>query len=376
MFRLLPCVALFAAMVATAPALAADWGMDDWGEGESLRGSYFDEPKDWSGIGDEDDALAFEIGLRYWYSWGAQNFSLNGSSVETNDTTHLGEIFARIDDSSTRSYLKGIAGYSIAISGDYSTPLDSGSITGGQVGYAGTDFGWYAFGDGASGVGFLAGYQYWNDSPRTDRDNYAIVNSVADVNYNDDTGDWSVGADGVERDITLHALRLGLTGRASIADVFDITAEVAAIPYASIGGEIGGGVPEGAFSGSGCDVLPPGGCAPEFVRTSAVSVEGWGYGGAAEVVAGFRPAENIKISFGGRAWYLQGTYDATYSGAFITAPQQQPEVDDPDSADPADTIPPDPLYSAPQVALEDYIDTNNPFSMMRYGVFAAISYAF
>ena len=376
MFRLLPCVALFAAMVATAPALAADWGMDDFGDGGSLRGSFFEEPRDWSGMGDEDDALEFEFGLRYWYSWGAQSFSVDGSSVDTNDTTHLGELHLRIDDASTRSYLKGIAGYSIAISGDYTTPLSSGSITGGQVAYAGADFGWYAAGDGDSGVGFLAGYQYWNDSPRTDRDNYALVSSADDVSYNEDTGDWSVGADGVEREIKIHALRLGLTARAEVADVFDISAELAAIPYASIGGIMGGGVPEGSFSGSGCDVLPPGGCAPVDVRTSEVGIEGWGYGGTAEVVAGFRPAENIKISFGGRAWYLQGTYDATYSAAQITAPQQQPEVDDPDSADPADTIPPDPLYSAPQVTTEDYIDTNNPFSMLRYGLFAGISYAF
>jgi hypothetical protein len=235
MFRLVPCVALFAAMATVAPALAADdW--EEWGFDERLRGSYFEEPKDWSGFGDEEDALDFEIGLRYWYSWGAQSFAVDGSSIDTNDQSHIGELFLRIDDAATRSYVRGIAGYSIAISGDYSTPLDSGSITGGRIGYAGADFGWYAAGDGDSGIGFLAGYQYWNDSPRTDRDNYALVESADDVSYNEDTGDWSVGADGVERDITIHALRLGVTGRAEIADVFDVTGEVAAIPYASISG--------------------------------------------------------------------------------------------------------------------------------------------
>src|SRR5690606_21785999 len=106
------------------------------------------------------------------------------------------------------------------------------------------------------------------------------------------------------------------------------------------------------------------------ILTSPLNIEGWGYGGTAEVAAGFTPVENVKFTFGGRAWYLQGTYDATYSAAMVTAPQQQPEIDDPDSADPADTIPPDPLYSAPSVTMDDYIDTNNPFSMLRYGVFA------
>jgi hypothetical protein len=60
----------------------------------------------------------------------------------------------------------------------------------------------------------------------------------------------------------------------------------------------------------------------------------------------------------------------------ITPPQQQPNVDDPNSDDPLVTIPADPLYSPPKVAGDDYISTNNPWSMFRYGLLAELTYSF
>jgi hypothetical protein len=369
--------ALTALLLATAamPAQGVDWGQGgDWDvEYGDMRGSFFNEPKDWSGLGDEDDSIGLEFGLRYSYTWGAQNFSINGGAVETNDNTHMGELFMRIDDAASRAYVKGNIGYSIAISGDYSTPTSTGTTIGGQVGYGTADVGWYAFGDGKSGIGLLAGYQFWNDSPRTERDNYAIIGSLG---YNEDTGDWWVGADGVERNVQIHAVRLGVSGRAELGEMFDLSGEIAAIPYANLSGVMGGGINgSGPFGGPGCNVLPPGGCAPVGpITTSPIGIEGWGYGGAAEVEAGFSPFENLRFSVGGRAWYLQGSYDATYSAAYVTAPQRQPDV--PDDSDPPVMIPPDPLYSPPTALNEDYIDTNNPFSMMRYGIFAGVSYSF
>lgn len=378
MSRLASLTALLLATVAAMPALGADWGEGgDWDvEYGDMRGSFFNEPKDWSGLGDEQDSIGLEFGLRYSYTWGAQNFGILGGSVETSDNAHLGEAYMRIDDAASRSYAKGAIGYSIAISGDYSTPLSSGKISDGRVAYGTADFGWYAFGDGKSGVGLLAGYQFWNDSPRTDRDNYAIINSVSDVMYNEDTGVWSVGADGVERNIQIHALRVGVTGRAELGEMFDLTAEIAAIPYARLSGIMGGGITgTGPFGGPGCDTLPPGGCASVGpITTSPIGVEGWGYGGSAEIQAGFSPFENLKFTLGGRASYLQGSYDATYSAAYVTAPQRQPDVSD--GGDPPVMLPPDPLYSPPSVEVDDYILTNNPFSMMRYGIFAGVSYAF
>jgi hypothetical protein len=378
MRRLVPSLAAVVAAVLALPVYAADWEEDEILVEEDFRGSYFNEPKDWAGLGDENDPIAIETGLRYWYSLGTQNFALGGDAFQTNDNVHLGEAYLRVDDFSSRGYVKGIVGYSMAINGDYDVPLSSGSISGGQVGYAGGDFGWNAFGDdNGSGFGIIGGYQFWNDSPRTERDNYAVIGSAADVSYNEDTGVWSVGVDGVERNIDVHMLRIGVAGRAKLGDQIDITGELVGVPYAKISGLLGGAgtaISGGPFAG--CGVLPPGACAPSFFVTSPLSIDGVAYGAMGEVMVGFHPTENLTFRVGGRAWYLQGTYDATYSGAFVTAPQIQPEIDDPNSPDPADTIPPDPLYSAPAVATEEFIDTNNPFSMLRYGLLAELTYSF
>jgi hypothetical protein len=367
-------VAIVAAM--TSPALAADWS-GDWGPTD-FRGSYTNEPKDWSGLGDTDDALGFEAGLRYWYSMGSQDFDLGGETFKTRDTAHIGEAYLRIDDHSSNTYVKAYAGYSAAITGSYDVPVGGeGDIIDGTIGYATADFGWDAFADGnGNGVGGFIGVQRWNDSPRTTRDNYAIITGPDDVAYDEDTGVWSVGGDGVERKVDITALRLGVSGQARFGDFIDVSAEVAAIPYATIGGRMGGGGNSPSFGPNApCDVLAPATCDPTFFLTSPLAIEGSGYGAEAEAFIGFHPMENLTFRVGGRAWYLTGTYDATYSGASVYAPQVQPPVAIPDT-DPVEYEDPDPRYSAPTVTSDDYIDTNNPFSMFRYGLLAELTYAF
>lgn len=368
-----------AALVAvmSAPALAADWA-DDFGSFGDFRGAYTNEPKDWSTLGDQDDSIAIETGIRYWYSWGEHKFGVWGGEVSSTDNTHTGEAFLRVDDHVSRTYAKGLAGYSAAINGTYSVPfLPGGATTGGEVGYAGGDFGWNVLGDGqGSGLGGFIGYQYWMDSPRTARDNYATVESSEDIAYNKDTGVWSIGMDGVERHVDVHMLRLGISGKAKLGDLFDISAEVAAVPYAHISGRMGAtdnGNP--IPGGSGCG-LAPAPCTPVNFTASPISITGTGYGGMGEVMLGFTPMENLKFRVGGRAWYLEGNYDMTFRGVSITPPQRQPDVDDPNSDDPAVKIPPTPLYGAPSATFEDYIDTNNPFSLFRYGLMAEMTYSF
>ncbi len=377
MSRLAPSIAILIAASAGLPAFAADPG-EQWDGGMDFRSSYQSyEPKDWNAIGEDDDGLHFETGLRYWYSMGSQNFGLDGLESGTEDTAHNGELHLRIEDDATSTYLKGIAGYSAAITGEYTTQLgDPGEIADGHIAYAGADFGWNAFSDkNGSGVGGFIGYQYWNDSPRSERDNYAVVSSAGDITANPNTGYWSFGVDGVERNIDMHMLRLGVSGKAKMG-MFDISAEAAAIPYTSINGLAGGtGYDPGGYYAP-CDVLPPGGCDPVFLRTSALTIEGHGYGAMGELMVGVTPVENLTFRVGGRAWYLEGTYDASYTGVSVTRPQLQPEIDDPDSDDPDVTIPPDPLYSGPSVVPDDYISTNNPWSVFRYGLLAELTYSF
>ncbi len=359
------------------PAIAADWG-SDW-SGEPMRGTFSNEPAQWTDLGDPDDSVSIETGLRYWYSWGAQSFAVGDGEFTESDNAHTVEGHLRIDDHLSRSYVKASVGFSAALKGSYDDPLSSGDVVDGGIAYAGADFGWYAVGDGkGSGLGALVGYQYWNDSPRTSRVNFTTATGAGDVSYNEDTGVWSLPGDSVDNNFDLHMLRLGVSGKAVFGEHFDISAEVAAVPFASLSGVMGGGVGDDDYLGPypGCPFPAPDGCAQLGFQASPVSVSGWGYGAMGELMAGFHPTENITFRLGGRAWYVNGTFDATYDRALVTAPQRGADVDDPDSDDPADTLPPDPLYNAPLVDMQSVIHTENPFSVLRYGILAELTYRF
>ena len=369
MFRLATSMFALAAAAFSSPVLAADWSDNP---ADIYREGYSIEPYEWSEMGDQTDGLHFETGLRYWYSMGSRNFDLSGTTFEGTDTSHTVEVHLRVEDDATATYAKGWAGYSVAINGDYSDPFSSGEVTDGQIGYGGADFGWNAIDDGkGNGLAGFVGYNYWNDSPRTSRALYTTATSAEDISYNEDTGLWSLPGDTAEDRIELHMLRLGLSGKAEINDFFDISGEVAAVPFATVSGVLGGD--EGPTGTDDLGPFLPCGlgdlCPPQFFKASATEIEGWGYGGMAEVMAGFHPTENITFRLGGRAWYVQGTYDANYTGAMVTPPQEQPPEGDPPE-------PADPLYGAPDLELDDYTETENPFSMLRYGLLAELTYRF
>ena len=83
----------------------------------------------------------------------------------------------------------------------------------------------------------------------------------------------------------------------------------------------------------------------------------------AEAWVGIRPIENMVLRLGGRAWYLQGTADATFTAASIGNPSE--------SGGPGTGFDTDPTFNN-----AGYITTNNPFSMLRYGLMAELTYAF
>lgn len=352
-------VSLAALLAATiTPAAAADWLQDGGG---SYRGAFSIEPKDWTELGDEEDGIHVETGLRYWYSMGSQSVQIGtlGGNYETQDTSHIVEGHLRIDDDVTSTYAKAWVGYSAAISGSFDDPNNTDApISDGHVGYVGADIGWKTFSDGKSnGVGIFAGYQYWNDSPRTTRANFTTVSGGDVLPYDPDTGlITGLPGDSADNNLDLNMLRLGLSGRAKFADgLFDISGEVAAVPYSTISGVMGGA---GLASGP---PTPLGN--PSFVQSSPTEVAGWGYGGMAEVMVGVTPVENLTFRLGGRAWYLQGTADATYSAVTIS--------------DPTDSDPAPPAYDTPPTVSEQYyIDTTQPWSLFRYGLLAELTYSF
>ncbi|MBN9310273.1 hypothetical protein [Devosia sp.] len=361
--RLATSLIVLAAAAGTAPAAAADWTTAS-PEG-IYRGAYSVDPQDWTELGDDSDGIHMETGLRYWYSMGSMDYASGGSSSSAEDTAHIGEAFLRIEDDATATWAHAMVGYSIAINGTTSGSLAS-SIEDGQVGYASADFGWNAFDDGAgSGVGGLVGYLYWNNSPDTGRNNFTTATSGSDIDYNPATGQTFVPGDSAPNNVEVHALRLGISGNAKLADFIDVRAELAAVPYAKVNGTVGVDDPEfNTDVYGGAAQFPYGGASGNIsqMRSSATSVDGWGYGAMAEAWIGVHPTENITMRLGGRAWYLQGTADASYSVAQISNPG------DADSDGTYDTD--------PTVLNVGAIESNNPFSMFRYGLLAELTYAF
>ncbi|KKB12109.1 hypothetical protein VE25_08580 [Devosia geojensis] len=253
-----------AVLMIAAPALAADYSMYP-----ELRPAY---PNQWTLP--DDDPLRFEVGLRYWYSKGEQTVKLDGEDLSAKDTSHILEGHFRIDDFSTSSYLKGMAGYAIATDGEYTSSEVPGAIDfeGGHIGYAGADFGYLPFGNDRVRVGAFAGYQYNREAP-----------DIARVNL------WDV--DGLD----IHSLRLGLAAKAEFNEMFDITAEVAGVPYAYINGS----TPE--------YVIDPTDIGGGVIANRAVGrIDGAAYGASAELMAGVHPTPNLTIRAGARAWFLKG----------------------------------------------------------------------
>lgn len=263
MKRSLSSAAAILALGTAMPALAADYPMFP-----DMRPSY--EP------GWEQSAqgpLRFETGLRYWYSLGEQSVDTGAGEYTAKDTSHILEGHLRIDDDYTSTFVKGQAGYAIATTGDYDGPGLTGdnSFEGGQIGYAGADFGYTPFGNETFRLGGLVGYQFFRESPDRNR---LDVESLDGLN--------------------IHALRLGLTARADINDMFDIEAEAAIMPYAYASGS-SAEYPSTTQNIQGVDV-----------NRMQDHLTGALYGASGQLMIGFRPTENIAIRFGGRAWMLTG----------------------------------------------------------------------
>jgi hypothetical protein len=341
MSRLITVIGAAVASVALASAAgAADFPMTP-----GLRTGF---PTDWSAQA-KTDPLTFEAGLRYWYSMGSQSTSLGGGKYTSNDKTHILEAHLRIDDHSTNTFLTANAGYSFAISGDYNANGVQDTVAGGQVGYAGADFGWMPFGspDNGVGLGGLIGYQYWNDSPDMGRGTFYNISSVNDVSWSSTTGAYSVSGNSQSNNLNINMLRLGLTARANLGPM-DIDAQLAGIPFAKVNGVLGA-ASFPTYSNGGVDYYP----------SSPVALDGYAYGAAGQIMIGFHPTEHMTFRIGARAQYLTGSTDATYTVAGVTPPAFNGTN-----------------YDPPTVSTQSYIQKNTPFSILRYGALAEASWTF
>lgn len=360
MLRPIPSLlALLTAASLAGPAVAADYWGDDFGDDGGFRDGYPTEPGQWAGLGDTDDPLHLEAGVRYWYSMGTQSFSNLAGTFDTTDNSHTAEGFLRIEDHSTNTWASVNAGYSFLIDGTYSDPFSAGAVSDGYIGYIGTDLGYNAWGDGnGSGIGPLVGYMYWNNSPRTQRGNYTVAESSDDIGFDQNTGQTFVPMDSVDNNIDIHMLRVGVQGKGIFGPI-DISMSAAAVPYAKVTGVIGADETSTLYDFS---VYPGGNIAS--VKASPTNVDGWGYGGQAELWVGFHPTDSLAIRLGGRAWYLQGTADVTYDQATIGNPSD------------SDALNPPNFDLPPSFGKQTFIETAQPFSTLRYGLLAEATYSF
>lgn len=234
------------AVTGAGSAQAADWGAPSY-EDPFFKPAY---PVNYI----QEDPLTFETGLRYFYSWGGQSFVDGPNTYSANDTAHSFEGHLRIDDRSTSTYLKGHIGFGAIASGEYSTNgAQTGAYQIGRISYGVADFGYTPIDTGAMRLGVFGGYQFTHEAPS------------------------NIGLD-------VHSLRLGVSGRVEVADLFDINAEVAAIPYSFVSGSMRN--PDGP--------------------TTISNLDGSLYGGSAEVMVGFHPTDMFTIRGGVRGTYLNG----------------------------------------------------------------------
>lgn len=231
---------------------AADWGAAPIYD-PVLKPSY---PMDYA----QPDPLTFEAGLRYFYSRGSQSYVYvpNGNTYSATDTAHSLEAHLRIDDHSTSTYLKGHVGFGGIAGGEYRTNgTETAAFQIGRVTYGTADFGYTPLDTGGLRLGVFGGYQYTHEAP-------------------------------LNHGLDIHSLRLGVAGRVDVANVFDINAEVAAIPYSFVSGTMRNpATPNGPTNG-------------------ITNLGGSLYGGSAEVMLGFHPTDMFTIRGGVRGTYLNG----------------------------------------------------------------------
>lgn len=266
------------AMSALGAAQAADYGVYD----PKFKPAY---PADWA----EPSPLGFEVGMRYFYGMGGHRLSTGGSSYALDDQNHILELHLRIDDHSTSTYLKGNMGYAGIINGTYNTPLSGGptATNDGRVAYAGADFGYTPFDSGGFRAGGFVGYQYLNESTFMGRTNF--VNA-------------SGGGNSEVNDMSIHALRLGVTAKADLGPKVDFNVDAAIIPYAALSG-VYGAFYRAPFNAGGVD----------WVQGGAGAISGSLYGGAIDAMVGFHATENLTVRAGARAYYLTGPVRMEYN---------------------------------------------------------------
>ena len=275
----------------------------------------------WMDLPSQPSPFAFEVGARYWYSWGKINFGFtNGDPLYGNPTStlnwhglaaHSGEAFARIDHKPTGMFVKGLFGLGSVVGGhiedrdflvqqisfsDTTSDVKDGRLTYGMI-----DLGWGYSPVPDIRVGFFGGYHYWNERVTA----YGVrCNAVMySTNFCGPAGSIAVPFDTavLRYEPTWHAVRLGFEGRAVIRDRWSVSGEIAAVPFAVVQNR-----DSHLLRQSFADLGP----APNVITDS-----NYAFGIEAEMFINYAVTPNIEIGGGARYWGL-----ASYNGGVTHGP--------------------------------------------------------
>jgi len=255
--------------------------------------------------------FSFEVGGRYWYSFGDTKFDfVNGHPLFGDPTStlywydtqgHAGEFFARLDHAPTGVFVKGLVGGGIFNGGtivdrDYFVGQvkfsdTSSEINGDRFHYGIVDIGW-AFAVPRAGVrfGVFVGYHYWASK----------LTAAGLVCNPDDVNGFFCGPVGSLQvpntvpifvyEPTWHAMRLGFDARWEIARGWSLSGEVAVVPYARLVNK-----DSHLLRQSMADLGP----APNVISRSP-----YAFGAESEVFINYAVTPNLEVGIGGRYWGL------------------------------------------------------------------------
>jgi len=263
---------------------------------------------------------SFEVGARYWYSWGNISFAFaNGDPFFGNPTStldwhgldaHSGEVFGRIDHKPSGVFVKGLFGLGTVNTGkiedrdfffDQTKFSDTTSdVKDGQLMYGIFDVGWAYWPVPDIRVGVFAGYHYWRQSVTAF--GVRCNDTGTSINLCGPAGSVPISFDtaSLRYEPIVHAVRLGVEGKAAITDRWSVTGEVALVPFAAV---------QNNDSHLLRQTLADLGPAPNVITKTT-----YAFGLEAELFVNYAVTPNIEVGAGARYWGVGSNYGGVRFG--------------------------------------------------------------